>query len=463
MKEGRCVSKALPLNLLWGSLLVSGLGYACIGYVLQRYQHVWLIVDWLLLFAAYGFWMRRAAVHLPVLLWAAVVFRVIFLVSIPALSDDFYRFLWDGHMIRMGVNPYMILPESYFSGIPAQDHPLLLTLLQRMNSPGYYTVYPPVLQSVFAAAAAAAPDSLLGQVVLLRFFIVAAEMGTLVLLPGVLRRLGLPPHYCLWYALNPLVIVELSGNLHGEAIMIFFLTAALRLFLDGRLLWGGVAYGLAIGTKLIPLLCVPLLVRWYWRRPLPFISAALVLACIWLPFVPSEGAQNVFSSLQLYFQKFSFNASLYYLLRWLLDHVGGYALMPWIGPLLSVVVFMSIVYFAWAQADARTGSTLQSCQWALTAYLVCSAVVHPWYVTTLVFLHALTGWRFAVVWSLWLVVSYLAYGQQSVDESEGWIAAEYVATGLFALWETGWRPLRQFTDMSTSRLMQFWRGLFGQS
>ncbi len=463
MKEGRCVSKALPLSWLGGSLLVSGLGYAGIGYVLQRYQHVWLIVDWLLLFAVYGFWMRRAAIHLPVLMWAAVVFRFIFLFSIPALSDDFYRFLWDGHMIRMGVNPYMILPESYFSGTSAHAHPLLLTLLQRMNSPGYYTVYPPVLQSVFAAAAAAAPDSLLGQVVVLRFFIVIAEIGTIVLLPGVLRRLGLPSHYCLWYALNPLVVIELSGNLHGEAIMIFFLTAALRLFLDGRLLWGGVAYGLAIGTKLIPLLFVPLLVRWYWRRPLPFLSAVLVLACIWLPFVPAEGAQNVFSSLQLYFQKFFFNASLYYVARWLVDHVGAYALLPWVGPLLSVVVLASIVYLAWTQDDAHPRSTLPSCQWVLTVYLICSAVVHPWYVTTLVFLNVLTGWRFAVVWSLWLVVSYLAYGQQTVDELEGWIAAEYVVTALFALWETGWWPLRKFTDMVARRAIQLSGSLYRKS
>jgi hypothetical protein len=97
-----------------------------------------------------------------------------------------------------------------------------------MNSPDYYTVYPPVLQGVFGLAAPFASFSPLGGVVVLRLCILAGRRVSIRLLTQLLAAYGLPPGRVLLYALNPLVIVELTGNVHFEALMIFFLLAFLR-------------------------------------------------------------------------------------------------------------------------------------------------------------------------------------------------------------------------------------------
>ena len=53
--------------------------------------------------------------HMSFLTWLAFIFRAIFILSIPNLSQDFYRFIWDGRMILEGFNPYLFTVESFIS------------------------------------------------------------------------------------------------------------------------------------------------------------------------------------------------------------------------------------------------------------------------------------------------------------------------------------------------------------
>ena len=61
------------------------------------------------------------------------------LVSEPLLSDDYYRFFWDGLCLHEGINPYRFLPSELTKLI--ENHP---DIYEKLNSKNYYTVYTPL-------------------------------------------------------------------------------------------------------------------------------------------------------------------------------------------------------------------------------------------------------------------------------------------------------------------------------
>ena len=108
-----------------------------------------------------------------------IALRVLLIFSIPNLSDDFYRFLWDGHLTVAGIHPFAH-PPDYF--IENQIFPKGITpeLFGKLNSPEYFTVYPPVCQAVFALAAWLGKERI--GVLVIKVFLLACEIGTIGLL-----------------------------------------------------------------------------------------------------------------------------------------------------------------------------------------------------------------------------------------------------------------------------------------
>src|SRR5262249_13925226 len=167
---------------------------------------------------AYGLaalWLvRRPSVgvaELRGILIAAVVFRVILLPSDPTLSTDLYRYLWDGRLAVAGISPYRYAPSApeLISHRDGQGYP-------RPNHADWLTVYPPGAQLFFSSMARLAPNSVLG----FKLAILALDLLTIGLLAGWLRDLGRPSSWILLYAWHPLVIVELAGSGHLDAIAV---------------------------------------------------------------------------------------------------------------------------------------------------------------------------------------------------------------------------------------------------
>ena len=243
--------------------------YLALGYLTERTDFPRLVLLYGFLFGAYAVLARnmRTPAQFRAALAAALVFRLSLLVVLPNLSDDYFRFVWDGRLLTHGVNPYLVLPRKLIGTPVATEAGLSPTLLSRLNSPAYYTVYPPLHQAMSAVAVWTFPRNLLGSVVVMRLFVLLAEAGTVYWLIRLLERWQLPKGRALLYALNPLVVVELTGNLHFEAVMIFFLLSAVYALPTNSngprrrlgLVTSALRVALAIGTKLIPLLFLPLL------------------------------------------------------------------------------------------------------------------------------------------------------------------------------------------------------------
>ena len=81
-------------------------------------------------------------------LWLVAVFGLLFRATLlpasPTLSDDIYRYVWDGRVQAAGINPYRYAPAS-----EALAHLRDGTIYPGVNHREIPTIYPPAAQALF--------------------------------------------------------------------------------------------------------------------------------------------------------------------------------------------------------------------------------------------------------------------------------------------------------------------------
>ncbi|WP_435352922.1 hypothetical protein [Emticicia sp. SJ17W-69] len=340
-----------------------------------------------------------------------IFFRLLLLFSIPALSDDFYRFIWDGRLLINGLNPYTILPSEFIKDIDYQRIIGDKNIFQYLNSPNYYTVYPPFNQFTFAVAAWFSSGSLFGNVIGLRVFILLAEIGTLMCMSKKNTEASV-----MLYAFNPLIILELTGNLHFEAVVILFLFLAYKVH-KKTLLLSAFFFACAVSTKMLPLIIIPLIIKHLGiKKGVIYASIVSIFTLLFFaPFIDKMLVEKLFSSVNLYFQKFEFNASIYYLVREIGFQIYGYNIIGTAGKVLAFLTFSGICLISWKNKNLFVGAL-----GILTLYFAMATTVHPWYASTLVAVTIFTRFRYPIFWSYLIFLSYAAY-QTSLYQENLWL------------------------------------------
>ncbi len=527
----------MGLNCLAGTIFLAIIAF--LGYYPEQQDFGYLLPGFLAAFGGYYFFCKKLVTQQSLAFWLgiAVVARFLLLFSLPNLSDDVYRFIWDGRLLNQGINPFEQLPEYYLlagnevSGITR-------SLFDQLNSPEYFTVYPPVCQAIFAVSAWLFPNSILGTIITMKSFFLLFEMGTLFLGIRLLDYFKMDRKQILWYALNPLIILELTGNLHFEALMVFFLVAAIYFYVkcgmgigflhhttghfspfsasqppegvapnpqmsspphlgppeeEGsparkhplrNLLLSAMMMGFAIATKLLPLMFLPFFIkRLGWKKAVIYFGViGVTVVALFAPLFSDVFLNNIGSSIGLYFQRFEFNGSIYYLLRWLGQQLSGYNQIRLLGPLLGLVVFMGVVYRAFSEKDWKDDanpsvflpshtsilpkreaglkeasradrlspqelSTLQLFRqmlFALTLFLFCTTTVMPWYLSGLILFSVFTGHRYPLVWSFMILLTYVNYSYPVFEENLWVVGVEYAVVGFFV-----WRERELFFKNDT--------------
>ena len=381
----------------------------------------------------------------------AVLFRLVFIAATPNLSQDFYRFLWDGQLILDGINPYLSTPNDLKELTTSLDlkNQKLINGMGSLSA-GNFTSYPPVNQLLFAISAFLGGKSILGSVVAMRFFIILADLGTLYFGRKLLLNLKLSPHRIFWFILNPFIIIELTGNLHFEGVMLFFLTWSIYLLHQKKWIWSAILLGISVSVKLLPLLFLPLLWNYFIKNrgnensDIPdlnfkkllgyYLMVGLTVLASFLPFLSSEFISNFSASIALWFQKFEFNASIYYIVRWIGFQLKGYNIIATAGkilPLLVILILSGLVFF---KRNNSTQKLIETILVGVSAYFFLATTVHPWYVATPLLLSVFTKFRFALVWSFLVMLSYSAYTKNGFQENYWLIAVEYVLViGIFLI------------------------------
>ena len=243
-----------------------------------------------------------------IILAAAVLFRLTLVSLEPSLSDDLYRYRWDGIIQRGGWNPYAIAPEDpRLVGIRDQYWP-------HVSNQEMPNIYPPVTELVLRGTAAASVKLLAFKAPML-----IAEGLLVVLLAFWIRRSGRRDYTLAVYAWNPLVVVELAASGHNDSLAMLFSAAALFLIIERRLVLSTIALATAVLAKFFPILLAPLwLRRTGWPRNARAwaglgLAFGLTAATCW----PYRAAwPGVLSLFQPYRRHWVNNASLYSVLKW---------------------------------------------------------------------------------------------------------------------------------------------------
>lgn len=383
----------------------------------------------------------------------ALLLRLLWLPATPQLSDDYHRFRWDGALVAAGQNPFLHRPEEYQAGGGPLVGPASLTpaLYQRLNSPHYYSVYPPVCQALFGLAGRLFPGSELAQIVVLRLALLLAEMATAGLLWTLLRRFGLPSERAFIYLLHPLVVAELVGNLHFEAVVIAGGLAAIWLLTRRWLLAAAGALALGVAAKLTPLLLLPLLPRRLgWGRATGFgLALGGLLLAAFSPFASPALLRNIGRSLDLYFHSFEFNASVYYLLRAVGYHLTGYNEIARLGTGLAAAAAGGILVLATTEQRPTLSTLPRAALLAFSVYYLLATTVHPWYLTPLVALSCFTGWRYPAAWAALATLSYATYRTAAYHENLWLVTLEYLGVLLVAALD--WHRSRREAGLNDGR------------
>ncbi len=421
-------------------LLLSGLFYAAFAYDLQRVDSLKLLTLYGALFFLCYKLIQFEKWNLRFMVVSGLLLRGVFLLALPNLSQDFYRFIWDGRLVLEGLNPFALSPDAWMAqgGAPIGDAEVLHQGMGTLSAANLSN-YPPVNQYFFAAAAYLGGKTLLGPVLAMRGMIILADLGILYFSRRILRRINRAPNMIYWYFLNPLVIIELTGNLHFEGVMLFFFVLAMSLVLSGKWLLGTLPYALSIGVKLFPLLFLPLIPPLLgWKRSILFyLGTAAFLGLGLYPLYFPGFAENYAATLKLWFSNFEFNAGLYNVVEWVAVWQGA---RPWefikaYGAVLPAVIALTTLAVSLVPAMKQqkywfTGALLVSC-----LYYFTTTTVHPWYIIFPLLLGVFTSYRFVILWSATVIFSYLAYGPQGVEERPVFLLLEYLPVFGFLAYE----------------------------
>ena len=373
---------------------------------------------------------------------AALLFRVVAALGDPALSDDVYRYLWDGRVQMQGTHPYLHAPAD-----PALE-PLRDENWSRVNHPEVRTIYPPLAQMFFAALAAvgAGPATV-------RLVVGLLDFGVVLALAALIGRLGSPRDRVVLYAWNPLAVMETAASGHYEPLAVLLVLVGLVGMLGERAARSAAAVAGAIQAKLVPVVLLPAFVRrWRVREIVVFAVVVGVLAVPYAATGPVIGA-GLFD----YAERWERNAFAFHFVFVTIDALDptpalkdaltalkerlGEGALPWdwlyrhVWPQHLARALMALAAIAWIAAlAARRGlDVTRECYLVLAGVLLFLPTMHPWYVLWVLPFAALYRSRGWLLFAALVPLSYLG-GQGEVPMTVRLV--QYLpALGLMA-WDT---------------------------
>ena len=411
------------------AFFVFSLAIVGMGYFLPRSEFFWQFSLFSLSFIAYFFMVytvKNKGYSFPIIFLTALFLRFLLIGSLPVLSDDFYRFFFDGQLLKLGINPYAALPVELSANGLIPDNIYWETLLGKMNSPNYFSVYPPLHQLFFWVATWTGED-LFYNVLSLRSIVLLFEMINIWLIKEILNHLKLPKYRLAWYAFNPLVIMELSGNLHFEGLVLTGLLLGLYFYSRQNAKNAAMGWGLAAGIKLSPILTAPVWLKAWGKtdfRTFALVSSLLIILFL-LPLLAGGQLMKFYTSFRLYQSNFEFNASIYYILRSIGAYFLGYNPIGTLGPTLNVVAAFFLLWIGLTQKKQDAPGLASNMVWMYLVFLLLQTTIHPWYLIPALGISVFTNNYIFIGWSGLVFLSYHVYSNPSYNENLWVVFTEY--------------------------------------
>ncbi|MFQ5342225.1 MAG: hypothetical protein ACE5F6_11835, partial [Anaerolineae bacterium] len=301
---------------------------------------------------------------------------------------------------------------------------------QRVDHAWMATPYPPASELTFATVYRLAPENPTAMQIVFTLF----DLATAVVLVQILRRLRIPEERVLIYAWNPLIVVEFAHSAHVDSLMTLWGMLAIYWLIAGHRTRSAVALALATLTKFVPALLLPVFVRW-WGVKRTLLYGGLV----GLAFVPFLGAglglgggaqgTGLFGALRVYATQWKTNDGLFF---WLVRALDARVNDPL--PAAKVVVLLTLLMLGLAvllRSGGGEPAVIGRAVLLLSAYLLLTPAMFPWYLTWLIALlpllplrRSLAALTFAAGWLYFAAavnLSYLFYLDPANPREYEWI------------------------------------------
>lgn len=324
---------------------------------------------------------------------AALAFRLTVWPLMPELSDDLYRYRWEGMLQAHGGNPYQSRPAD-----PDWER-LRDGTYSRISGRDFKAGYGPLIELLELASyriVSRFTSDPWKQTFWFKLPAALFDLATIAALAALLRAKGLPAHRVLIYAWSPLPVFEFWAAGHNDAAAVFFVVLALWLAARLRWTWAFAALALAAAAKIWPLILFPLFAGWkagrplHWRQTWIALPIAIALA---LPYW-SDVSENV-RFMSGFLGGWRNNDSLYGLLLRLTGD--QYA---------AKYTAFALVIAASVAVTVRALPLERAALWVITVLLTVSANCHPWYLTWILPLLAFYPVPALLVWTGLMPLAY---------------------------------------------------------
>ena len=361
------------------------------------------ILLWWLAWAVAVGCLRRVPARRVLLLvvLGAIALRLAAITAVVPLSDDLYRYAWDGRVQASGTDPYRYPPTAPELAHLRDDwlFPDDAECERRgkepgctiINRPSVRTIYPPVAQAWFVTGHALGASQLedLGW----QLFALLADVATMLLLWRLLLRFERDPRWVAVYAWSPVAVLEAVQNGHVDGLATLFVLAAVGLA-GRRPGWSGAALGAATMVKLYPALLLPVLLG---RRPVRVVTAfAAVCVVSYVPHLLAVG-WDVLGYLPGYLQEEDYDSGDRFLLLSPLGLTGT------AGTVVAALIGLTIAVLVLRRVRRSPEDVSREALLLLGSALLVATPVQPWYGLPLAALAALA------VRPVWLAIPLAAY------------------------------------------------------
>ncbi len=324
----------------------------------------------------------------------------------PSLSDDIFRYWWDGKVQSHGINPYRYAPKDF----PHKD--LMAEPYSQINHPDVPTIYAPFLQAVFYVSYLIHP-SIMG----IKGTFILFELLTLLFIILWLKKQSLPLEYFIIYGWNPLVIVEIYNGGHTDSLLGLLLVLTIYLYQSSKKGWSLATLALLTLTKYIGLVFLPFYYRKVsWRY---FLLYFLIIGLFYLYYYDA----NMFTGLIKYGRYWKYNSFIYRGLFELFNH-------EQIPKIILSLLFIAIYWKKWWETYRDDSLFSKSFIFIVACVLLFSPVFHPWYLVILLPGLVIYYSRAWIVLSGLIYLSYIIlikyYAQGVWKESAYVILSEYI-------------------------------------
>lgn len=287
------------------------------------------------------------------------------LICLPTfLSNDIYRYIWDGYIQTQGINPYLYSPSA-LELVNYRNS----SIYNSINHPHLPTIYPALAQVLFFLTFLFSKDSIIGTKILLLIF----EILTNLVLLKTLNLLNINPTNIAIYALCPLPIVEFFISGHIDGVGIFFLALFIYTVLSKRVTLSAIALSSAVLIKIMPIIFLPI-TFYHIKRKYLLAFYTVFLTTILLLYLPYLNiGHKVLGSFNTFIKDFYFNSSTFSLIYFFTNQSKISSLICYIFLAIWIIIIL-----------LKKKDFIFTIFLFLAGIYIFSPIVHPWYLTWII-------------------------------------------------------------------------------